>query len=134
MKIIISIMAICCATNILSQNTFIPYGSKWKYLDNGIVPSSTWNASTFNDAAWLTGIAQLGYGDGDEATILSYGPNPTAKYITTYFRKIVNITNVASYTNFTLNIKRDDGAVVYVNRIERFRTNMPTSAITNKLT
>ena len=133
MKIIFFIMGICCATSILSQNTFIPYGSKWKYLDNGTVPSSTWNASAFNDAAWLAGFAQLGYGDGDEATVLSYGPNPSAKYITTYFRKIVNIANLASYTNFTLNIKRDDGAVVYVNRIERFRTNMPTSAITNKV-
>ena len=132
MKIIIAILTICCATSLYAQTTFVPYGSTWKYLDNGTVPSSTWNATTFNDATWLSGPAQLGYGDGDEATVLSYGSNPSAKYITTYFRKIVNITNVASYSNFTLNIKRDDGAVVYVNRIERFRTNMPTSAISNK--
>jgi methionine-rich copper-binding protein CopC len=75
------------------------------------------------------GNAQLGYGDGDEATVVSYGPNASAKYITTYFRKTITVANASLYTGFTLNIKRDDGAVVYINGTERFRTNMPTGTI-----
>ena len=111
--------------------TVIPYNSSWKYLDNGSNQGTAWSASAFNDAAWASGNAQLGYGDGDEATIVSYGSNANSKYITTYFRKTVAIPSATSYPNFTLNIKRDDGAIVYINGTERYRTNMPTGTVTS---
>ena len=63
--------------------------SSWKYLANGSNQGTAWRASAFNDATWLAGNAQLGYGDGDEATVVSFGPSSTAKYITTYFRKSI---------------------------------------------
>ena len=76
------------------------------------------------------GNAELGYGDGDETTVVSFGPSSSAKYITTYFRKTVNIPNGASFASYSLELRRDDGAVVYVNGAEVFRTNMPTGTIT----
>jgi acid phosphatase type 7 len=115
----------------LAQTTLVPYNSSWKYLDNGSNQGTNWRNTFFNDAAWATGNAQLGYGDGDEATVVSYGPNSKKKYITTYFRKTISIADISQFNGLTLNIKRDDGAVVYINGTERFRTNMPTGTISN---
>lgn len=123
-----------------SQSTIISYGSTWKYLDTDTRPAS-WETSGFNDAAWPSGAGQLGYGDGDEITCVKYGENygtcpvnpacnPTPggcnnKFMTTYFRKTVNIANPALFSTFTLNVRRDDGIVVYINGTERYSNNMP---------
>ncbi len=112
-----------------SPQTIFGFGSSWKYLDNGSNQGTAWRATGFDDAPWKTGNAQLGYGDGDEATIVSYGPSATNKYTTTYFRKTVNIPNVSAYTSFTMQVKRDDGIVVYVNGTELYRNNMPSGSI-----
>jgi hypothetical protein len=117
------------ALSAFTQTTIIPFGSSYKYLDNGSNQGTTWKNTSFSDATWKTGAAQLGYGDGDEATVVSYGTNAKKKYLTTYFRKVVAINNPASYANFTLGLKRDDGAVVYLNGTEIFRSNMPTGTI-----
>src|ERR1044072_7277413 len=107
----------------------IPVGSVWRYLDNGWDQGSAWRTPAFDDSAWASGPAQLGYGDGDEATVVGYGPNASAKYITTYFRRAFTVTNPAAFGSMQLRILRDDGAVVYLNGVEVFRTNMPAGAI-----
>jgi hypothetical protein len=114
-----------------SQTTIIPMNAPWKYLDNGTNQGDTWRNNSYNDALWNTGNAELGYGDGGEATVLSYGTNSSAKYITTYFRKTINLTNPSLFTNISLNIRRDDGVVVYINGNEVYRNNMPAGIISN---
>src|SRR6185436_12869230 len=109
--------------------TLVAYGSSWKYLDNGTNQGTAWRGTGFSDATWASGNAQLGYGDGDEVTVVSYGPRPNNKYITTYFRKTISVANASLYSSYTLNVKRDDGIVVYINGVERFRSNMPTGTI-----
>ena len=108
--------------------TFMYYGSAWKYLDNNTRPAN-WNTVAYSDAAWASGNGELGYGDGDETTVVSYGPDAANKYITTYFRKTINVTNPTSYSGFIMNIKRDDGVVVYINGVEVHRSNMPGGAV-----
>jgi hypothetical protein len=73
------------------DTTLIAFGSSWKYLDNGSNQATAWRVDGFPDGGWATGNAELGYGDGDEATVVSFGPNSGAKYITTYFRKTFNV-------------------------------------------
>lgn len=111
--------------------TLIPAGSNWKYLDDGSDQGVAWRAVIFNDSPWKNGPAQLGYGDGDEATVVSFGPSSTNKYITTYFRHSFVISNASAFTNLTLRLVRDDGAVVYLNEMEVFRSNMPGGVVTN---
>lgn len=112
-----------------SQTSIIPYGSSWRYLDNNTRPAN-WETSGFADGGWSVGNGQFGYGDGDETTLINHGGcTPIAscgtKYITTYFRKSVTIANPASFASFTLNVRRDDGVVVYINGVERYSNNMP---------
>jgi hypothetical protein len=76
-----------------------------------------------------SGPAQLGYGDGDEATVVGYGGNPGAKQITTYFRRSFSVANPSQFSTLNLRLLRDDGAVVYLNGSEVFRSNMSAGAI-----
>lgn len=108
-----------------AQTNLVSWNSAWKYLDNGSNQTNVWNQLNYNDAAWSSGNAELGYGDGDEATVVSYGPNSSSKYITTYFRRSFNVSNPTLYTQLLGQLVRDDGAVVYINGVEVFRSNMP---------
>lgn len=109
--------------------TLVPAGATWKYLDNGSNQGTAWRTPAFNDSAWASGLAELGYGDGDEATVVSYGPNSNAKYATTYFRKAFSVTDPRNYAGLTLRVKRDDGVVVYINGTEVFRDNITTGPV-----
>jgi hypothetical protein len=102
----------------------------WKYLANGSNQGTAWRASSFDDSSWPSGYAELGYGDGDETTVVSYGPNANNKYITTYFRKDFYIEDLSSFGALELSLLRDDGAVVYINGTEVVRSNMPSGTIT----
>jgi carbohydrate binding protein with CBM6 domain/calcineurin-like phosphoesterase family protein/purple acid phosphatase-like protein len=113
------------------SSALVPTGSTWRYLDDGSNQGTAWRAPAFNDALWATGPAQLGYGDGDEATVVRYGANAGAKQITTYFRRTFAVANPADFSSLSLRILRDDGAVVYLNGSEVFRTNMPTGTISD---
>jgi len=126
---ILLLFAVTLQYSSRAQTTIIPYSSSWKYFDKGTNLKTSWRNTSYNDASWASGNAELGYGDGDETTVVSYGSNPNKKYVTTYFRKAVTVANASLFTNYTLSIRRDDGAVVYINGTERYRTNMPTGTI-----
>jgi len=119
-----------------SPVTFIAKGSVWRYLDDGSNQGTAWTSLTFNDSAWKSGPAPLGYGvanDGPQqelpATTVGYGPAGTNKYVTTYFRRAFTVSNPASVSGLNVSLQRDDGAVVYLNGDEVFRSNMPTGRI-----
>jgi len=103
---------------------FISHTAVWKYFDKGYLPGTDWNLPGFNDASWDQGQAELGYGDGGEATVLDYGPDPGNKYITSYFRKEFELTDTSGFTGFLINLMRDDGAVVYINGEKVLSSNM----------
>ncbi|HEX5886894.1 MAG TPA: fibronectin type III domain-containing protein [Pyrinomonadaceae bacterium] len=112
-----------------ADTTLVPAGATWKYLDNGSDQGTAWRATSFNDSTWPSGPAQLGYGDGDEATTVGFGPDGNNKFITTYFRRAFSVTNASLFTGLTLRLMRDDGAVVYLNGVEVWRSNMPAGTV-----
>jgi phosphodiesterase/alkaline phosphatase D-like protein len=115
-------------SSLYADQVLITTGAVWKYLDNGSNQGTSWRSTAFNDGTWLSGAAQLGYGDRDEATVVNGGPTSN-RYPTTYFRRTFSIENASLFTSYALQIKRDDGVVVYVNGIEVYRNNMPTGTI-----
>lgn len=110
-----------------NTTTLIAKNSTWNYLANGSNQGTAWRAVAFDDSAWASGSGQLGYGDGDEGTVISYGPNANAKYITTYFRKTFNVANPSNISALVLKLLRDDGAAVYLNGTPVASSNMPAS-------
>ena len=106
-----------------------PTGTQWRYLDDGSNQGTAWRQPGFVASGWKGPQAgQLGYGDGDEnPPAVSYGLNGNSKYPTTYFLstfEVASAADLAGLSNLTLNLKRDDGAVVYLNGAELVRDNM----------
>jgi len=110
-----------------AQTTLFAAGSTWKYSDATNAPTPNWNQSSFSDVAWQSGPAELGYGDGDEATVLSYGPDANNKTISYYFRANFNVANPSTISSLLARLNVDDGAVVYLNGNEIWRMNMPAA-------
>jgi hypothetical protein len=109
-------------------------GSAWKYLDDGSAPDAHWTGDGFDDSAWKSGAAELGYGDGDETTIVGFGGDASDKSITTYFRTTFDVADPAAVSALALRLIRDDGVVVYLNGAEIFRDNMPSGVIAHDTT
>lgn len=116
---------------VAAETVLVPANAVWRYLDNGTNQGSAWRAPSFDDSGWAAGPAELGYGDGGEATTVGYGPDLNNKYITTYFRHAFSVATPSAYQSLTLNLRRDDGAVVYLNGTEVFRSNMPAGGVTS---
>ncbi|WCJ60043.1 Ig-like domain-containing protein [Fontisphaera persica] len=98
-------------------------GTVWKYHNLGQDLGMEWKEPAYNDAAWAAGPAELGFGDGDEVTVIDGGPS-SARYSTIYFRQSFVATNVAMITNLICYLKRDDGAVVWLNGQRLYLDNM----------
>jgi len=117
---------------IASQTTLVPQESNWRFLDDGSTLPADWTEVGFEDSNWGEGPAELGYGDGDENTVLNYGPSSDDKFITTYFRKTFIQSASAPFDQLIILLKRDDGAVVYLNGQEIIRSNLPEGDITSE--
>jgi hypothetical protein len=119
----------------LGEAPILPAGSVWKFLDDGSDQGTAWRAPGFADGGWASGPAQLGYGDGDEATVVgSIDTDPVAagiqRNITTYFRRTFTVADPSAFSGLLVRLKCDDGAAVYLNGQELCRTNLPAGSIT----
>ena len=101
--------------NGAADETLIPAGAEWAFLDDGSDLGDSWRDPDYNDFLWSTGPAQLGYGDGDEATTVSFGPDAGEKYITTYFRHRFTVDEAAGFDSLFVGYLRDDGCAIYLN-------------------
>jgi hypothetical protein len=123
-------VAFTSGTNI--AETVVAKGSTWKYLDDGCVLGTNWVALSFDDAQWKSGPAELGYGDKSqgypEATEITSGTNGT-RAITYYFRSRFSVADATSVRDLAVSLQRDDGAIVYLNGTNVFRSNMPDDPV-----
>ena len=114
----------------LAQVSLVPLGAQWRYYDSGNLAGTSWRTTAFNDSAWNSGAAPLGYGDDNIVTTVKFGPSTTARYITTWFRHSFQVDDPTRFLSVTLGLIRDDGAAVYLNGTEVFRSNLPTGTLT----
>ncbi|HRG51829.1 MAG TPA: hypothetical protein PLL00_03260 [Bacteroidia bacterium] len=120
---------------VAQTNVLLPWSSTWKYKDDGSNQGTAWRASAFDDSAWPSAVAEFGYGDGDETTLVNacgtvqQTPTCTNKYLTTYLRKKINIASTAAFQSIKFNTFRDDGIIVFVNGTEVYRSGVQTGTI-----
>jgi len=91
-------------------------GTSWRYLVPTGQPNAEWNTPEFNDDSWLEGPSGFGYGDGDDATIVS--PTPSL-----YLRHTFQVENLDSWLDVDFFMDYDDGFVAYLNGTEIARGN-----------
>ncbi len=110
------------------QPVFVATGASWKYWALGREPAPDWNRITYEDRSWPEGTAPLGYGDGDEATVLT-SPVNGATLLTAYFRRSFVVPDAAAVKSLAVRLQRDDGAAVWLNGTNAFRSNLPEGTL-----
>lgn len=101
--------------------TIINKGDEWKYL----IPSQqidNWKAPDFDDSLWDTGASGIGYGDGDDETVIQ-------PLTSIFMRKEFTIDDPSEIQKMALSMDYDDGFVAYLNGTEIARANIGTSGI-----
>lgn len=106
----------------------VAFGASWRYLDDGSNPGTLWRNPGFDDSGWPSGPAQLGYGEGDEATSLSAGEDED-RHVTTYFRHAFDVADPNAISSCRLSVLRDDGIVIYLNGNEVARENITSGTV-----
>jgi len=113
----------------LVVSVLVKGGDTWRYFDAGQDLGTNWVRPDFDDSGWSNGPARLGFGDKEEATVVSYGSVSTNKNPTTYFRHTFVVPPNSSFTNLVLRLAQRGGSVVWLNGQELWRTNLPAGAI-----
>jgi hypothetical protein len=103
------------------ERAVVSVGGEWRYYDGATAPSRNWAKPGFDDSDWQAGPGLLGYGNGNEATEVSYGTNPDSKRATVYFRQTFDVDAVELIDRLTFKLLRDDASAVYLNGTEVYR-------------
>ena len=134
----VCILGLALATMAPAQTTtLLPNGATWRYLDDASDQGIAWRAEAFDDSVWPSGPAPLGYGGGNEATVVNFvDTDPVTagiqKNATTYFRATVNLVNPSQYQGIRITLTYDDAAAIFINGVEAARTsNLPAAAAFN---
>ena len=103
--------------NINHWETVVFEDDIWKYLEGTFEPDTNWRKLVLNDASWLQGIGGVGYGDGDDNTVI----NPVTSL---YLRHNFNIIDTSQITAVILHVDYDDAFVAFLNNVEIARANI----------
>ena len=95
-------------------------GRGWSYFKGTTEPSSgsdalpttEWTSPSFDDTHWHQGLTGIGYGDGDDATVLS---DMRGNYWSVYMRRRFHLEDPFQLHNLILEMTYDDGFVAYLN-------------------
>lgn len=91
--------------------TVINQGDAWKYFVGVSQPPSNWNSIGFDDSGWLTGNSGIGYGDGDDNTVIS-------QTLSVFLRKKITVADTSQITHLQFHMDFDDAFVAYLNGVE----------------
>lgn len=86
-------------------------GDSWQYLVPEEQPDVSWTSLSFDASGWSTGNTGIGYGDGDDATLI----NATLSLYMRYEFEIVSVDEIEA---LLLDMDFDDGFVAYLNGTE----------------
>jgi uncharacterized repeat protein (TIGR01451 family) len=128
-----------------AATTKMAFASTWNYFSNTAAPANDGSGNTWKQSAYtltgtwntggspVNGAGKYGY-NAAQTTCIPSGiapvctPGAGSKRTAYYFRNTVSFTAAELSTTFyaiQMNVKRDDGIVVYINGVERARDNMP---------
>jgi hypothetical protein len=99
-------------------------GGVWRYMTGDNVDAD-WIAPEFDDGSWSSGPAPLGHGMPVTTEVPSEDGQPTA-----WFRVGFELVDPSVIPGLDLRLRRDDGAIAYLNGTVVLRSNMPSGSIT----
>jgi len=110
--------------------TFITSAQPWKYAASLTAypvaqSTTTWNQPTYDDTAWTTATAPVGYGETGLGTTLTVGKPSGGANQVTCFRKTFTVPDPSLVYQLAAELNADDGAVIWINGQQAVRCNMP---------
>ena len=120
------------APNPLPELNLLPEGSaSWRYRRGDTEasnPIDAWRAIDFvEDDTWQTGPSPIGFGDGDDATLIE---GMQSSFSSLFFRHEFEIAKNEIPGKLQLRHYVDDGVVVWINGNEVFRLRMVPGEVT----
>ena len=97
--------------------TVLDRGDDWQYRLGTSEPPADWTDPGFDGASWSVGPSGFGYGDEDDATIVT-------RTVSLYIRAPFTVSNPDQIASVFLHVDYDDGFVAYLNGVEIARANM----------
>ncbi|REJ80143.1 MAG: T9SS C-terminal target domain-containing protein [Bacteroidetes bacterium] len=91
----------------------------WKYWVGNSAPDTNWRNLGFNDASWSSGQGGIGFGDGDDATVIP-------QTISVMMRRSFTVPDTSQIVKAIFFMDYDDGFVAYLNGVEIARSNLGT--------
>ncbi len=85
-------------------------GSNWKVLAATEWPQR-WTENGFDAGSWINATAEFGYGDGNEATVISNATRPAA----VLGRATFTVDDPDAFEQLMFEVQADDGATVWIN-------------------
>lgn len=136
-----SSLTVTATTGGTTEESPLPFQSAgWRYFDSLVLADrnlgTVWRTLGYTETAdWKTGAAELGFGDGDEATQIADNPDPlfdsgaNDKFPVSYFRRTVEVADLYNITGVEITVLYDDACAFYLNGTEGGRTpGLPDSA------
>jgi uncharacterized protein (DUF1800 family) len=121
-----------------SEKVLIMAGEFWRYYKGESEPDASWKKVTFDDTGWPQGATGIGYGDGDDRTVLTdmrrINDNPDTPedesrpgYLSVYlrYRFTLDSESLAAIDDLILRVDYDDGFKAYLNGMEVAIANLP---------
>ncbi len=111
-----------------SDYVLVPEGATWKYFKGTAEPSAAtdaWRQAGFDDSAWLTGAVPIGFGETFLNTTLS---DMRTRYSTFYMRKTFDSPSPSSFDQLRLQVRYDDGILVWLNGKLIFQDNVGSTS------
>jgi len=108
----------------------------WRYFKGTVAPPTDWADSGFDDTTWLLGPTGIGYGDGDDLTVLEdmrrVEDDPDTPevdesqpgYVSVFLRKVFAVADAAAINDLILRVDYDDSFVAYLNGTEVARAGL----------
>ncbi len=103
----------------------VPQGATWRYFPGASDPGASWAQPGFADGSWSQGPAGFGFGDSDDATVLTGMQNV---YPSVFTRIVFQVADPALVSAMSLRIDYDDGFAAFLNGTEIARDRLPVGA------
>jgi DNA-binding beta-propeller fold protein YncE len=123
---------------VIRREKVVREGDVWRFFRGFEAPPSGWNRPDFDDGGWESGPTGIGYGDGDDNTVLtdmqctqSGGTCTSGGYLAFFARHAFELADRETIESATLAVSYDDGFAFYLNGVEVGRVNLPAGEITH---
>lgn len=98
--------------------TLVDEGDTWDYWPGTQAVPAGWYDPGFNPVGWSQGPSGVGFGDGDDATLVS----ADSVFVRTEF--VLTQSDIDSFERLYTHVDYDDGFVAYLNGVEVHRKNI----------